>query len=150
VWFRDLGDPAGRLDLAAYAGERIAEHRLSASPDGHWVMDRVQKGDSGEWQVFLRDQEAGGSCWPVAEVPGKCVRAVPGAHALCLLSLRDAPRGRVLRLPLTSGGTIAGAEEIVPAGNTVIADLAVTGDTVWAVDMDGGRPAAGAGRRRPG
>ena len=44
----------------------------------------------------------------------------------------------MLRLPLTSGGTIAGAEEIVPAGHTVIADLAVTGDTVWVVDMDGG------------
>ena len=59
VWFRDLGDPADRLDLAGpFADERIAEHRLSASPDGRWVMDRVQKGDSGEWQVFLRD--AGG------------------------------------------------------------------------------------------
>ena len=44
----------------------------------------------------------------------------------------------MLRLPLTSGGTIAGAEEIVPAGHTVIADLAVTGDTVWVADTDGG------------
>ena len=139
VWFRDLGDPGDRLDLAGpFADERIAEHRLSASPDGRWVMDRVQKGDSGEWQVFLRGQEASGSWRLVAEVPDKCVRAVLGAHALYLLSLRDAPRGRVLRLPLTSGGTIAGAEEIVPAGDTVIADLAVTGDTVWVVDMDGG------------
>ena len=139
VRFRDLGDRADRLDLGrTFADERIAEHRLSASPDGHWVMDRVQKGDSGEWQVFLRDQEGGGSWWPVAEVSDKCVRAVLGAHALYLLSLRDAPRGRVLRLPLTSGATIARAEEIVPAGNTVIADLAVTGDTVWVVDIDGG------------
>ena len=74
----------------------------------------------------------------MAEVPDKCVRAVLGARALYLLSLRDAPRGRVLRLPLTSGGTIAGAEEIVPAGNMVIADLAVTGDAVWVVEMDRG------------
>src|SRR5260370_1155009 len=146
VALTDLGDAASergargaRLDLAGrFADERIAEHRLSASPDGHWVMDRVQRGDSGEWQVFLRGQEASGSWWLVADVSGKCVRAVLGPHALYLLSLRDAPRGRVLRLSLTSGGTIAGAEEIVPAGHTVIADLAVTGDTVWVVDMDGG------------
>src|ERR1700729_1139311 len=139
VWFRDLGNPGDRLDLAGpFADERIAEHRLSASPDGRWVMDRVQKGDSGEWQVFLRGQEAGGSWWPVADVADKCVRAGLGAPPLSLLSLRAAPRGGVLRLPLASGGTIAGAEEIVPAGNTVIADLAVAGDTVWVADMDGG------------
>ena len=44
----------------------------------------------------------------------------------------------MLRLPLTEGTTVAGAEEIVPAGDTVIDDLAVTDDTVWVVDMDGG------------
>lgn len=139
VWFREIGAPADRLDLAGpFADERIAEHRLSTAPGGRWVMDRVQRGDSNEWQIFLRDQEAGGSWWPAAESPDKCVFAVLGSHTLYLLSLRDAPRGRVLRLPLSSGSTVAGAEEIVPAGDTVIADLAVTGDTVWVVDMDGG------------
>src|SRR5258708_7697298 len=55
LWFRELGDPGDRLDLAGpFADERIAEHRLSASPDGPWVMDRVQRGDSGEWQALLR------------------------------------------------------------------------------------------------
>jgi hypothetical protein len=34
--------------------------------------------------------------------------------------------------------TVADADEIVPAGDTVIEDLAVTRDTVWVVDMDGG------------
>jgi prolyl oligopeptidase len=139
VWFRELGGPDDRVDLAGpFADERIAEHRLSASPDGRWVMDRVQRGDSGEWQVFLRDQAAGGSWWLAADVSDQCVQAVLGPAALYFLSVRDAQRGRVLRLPLANGVTAAGAEEIVPAGNTVIADLAVTGDTVWVVDMDGG------------
>ena len=139
VWFRELGDTPDRVDLAGpFADERIAENYLSASPDGRWVMDRVQKGDGGEWQVFLRSQGAGGSWWQVADIPDKCVHAVPGTDALYLLSFRDAPHGKVLRLPLTSGTTVADANEIVPAGDTVIEDLAVTRDTVWVVDMDGG------------
>ena len=101
-------------------------------------MDRVQKGDGGEWQIFLRSQSADGSWWQVADLPDKCVQAVLGTDALYLLSRRDAPHGQVLRLPLTSGTTVADADAIVPTGDSVIEDLAVTRDTVWVVDMDGG------------
>ena len=140
AWFRELGDQADRVDLAGpFADERIAEHYLSATPDGRWVMDRVQKGDGGEWQIFLRSQSADGSWWQVADLPDKCVQAVPGTDALYLLSFRDAPHGQVLRLPLASGSTVADADQIVPSGDTVIEDLAVTGDTVWVVDSAAGR-----------
>jgi prolyl oligopeptidase len=139
VWLRELDDRPDRLDLAGpFTDEQIAENFLSASPDGRWVMDRVQRGDGGQWQIFVRGQDAGGSWWPVADVPDKCGYAVLGPDALYLLSVRDAPHGKVLRLPLSEGTTVAGAEEIVPTGNTVIEDLAVTDDTVWVVDMDGG------------
>ena len=139
VWFRELGGKPDRVDLAGpFADERIAEHFLSASPGGRWVMDRVQKGDGGEWQVFLRSQDADGSWWRLADIPDGCVHAVLGTDALYLRSFRDAPRGKVLRLPLATGATVAGADEIVPAGDAVIEDLAVTHDTVWVVDMDGG------------
>jgi prolyl oligopeptidase len=139
VWFREPGGAPDRLDLAGgFADEWIAESVLSASPDGRWVMDRVQKGDSGQWQVFLRGQGAGGSWWQVADIGDNCADAVLGTDALYLLSRRDAPRGRVLRLPVTDGATVADAREIVPASDLVIADLAVTRDTVWVVDMDGG------------
>lgn len=139
VWFREVGDTPDRVDFTGpFADEGIAENFLSASPDGRWVMDRVQKGDGGEWQVFLRSQGAGGSWWQVADIPDKCVHAVLGTDALYLVSYRDAPHGKVLRLPLTSGTTAADADEIVPAGGTAIADLAVTRDTVWVVDVDGG------------
>ncbi len=152
VWFRELGDTPDRVDLAGpFADERIAENYLSTSPDGRWVMDRVQKGDGGEWQVFLRGQGAVGAWWQVADIPDKCVRAVLGTDALYLLSFRDAPLGKVLRLPLTSGTTAGDAGEIVPAGDAVIEDLAVTRDTVWVVDMDGGPQQVRAfdGRGRP-
>jgi prolyl oligopeptidase len=139
VWFRELGGAPDRVDLAGgFADERIAENKMSASPDGRWVMDQVQKGDGGEWQIFLRSQGADGSWWQVAGIPDKCVQAVLGTDALYLLSRRDAPHGQVLRLPLTDGAIVADAREIVPASNLVIQDLAVTRDTVWVVDIDGG------------
>ena len=139
VWFRELGSAPDHLDLPGrFADGRIAEHYLSASPDGRWVMDRVQKGDGGEWQVFVRSQGAGSSWWQVAGISDKCVYAALGWDALYLLSRQEAPQGKVLRLPLTVGATIADADEIVPAGDLVIEDLAVTHDTVWLVDIDGG------------
>jgi prolyl oligopeptidase len=142
VWFRELGNTSGaqdRIDLAeGFADEQIAEHYLSASADGHWVMDRVQKGDGGAWQIFVRSQDVDGAWWQVADIFDECTHAVLGTDALYLLSRRDAPHGKVLRLPLTSGATVATAAEIVPAGHTVIEDLAVTRDTVWVVDIDGG------------
>jgi prolyl oligopeptidase len=139
VWFRELGGGPDRLDLAGpFADELIAEHVLSASPDGRWVMDQVQKGDGGEWQVFLRSQQAGASWWPVADIPDRCVHAVLATDALYLLSRRDAPYGKLLALPLSRGATVAEAQEIVPAGDTVLEDFALTRDTIWAVYMDGG------------
>ena len=139
VWFREFGDATDQIDLAGgFADERIAEHNLSASPDGRWVMDRVQKGDGGEWQVFLRSQGLGGSWWQVAGIADQCVYAVLGTDALYLISRRDAPHGQVLRLPVTDGATVADAQEIVPASDLVIEHLAVTRDTVCVVDIDGG------------
>ena len=154
VWYRNLGSTEDRVDLAdGFADEQIAENYLSTSTDGHWVMDRVQKGDGGQWQVFVRSQradnhdadnqdadsrDADGVWWQVADIPDTCVHAVLSSDSLYLLSRRDAPRGRVLRLRLTSGATIADAVEIVPAGDMVIEDLAVTDATIWVVDMDGG------------
>jgi prolyl oligopeptidase len=145
VWLRELGGAPGtrdHLDLAdGFADEQIAENYLSASADGHWIMDRVQKGDGREWQVFVRSQDSQGTdgvWWQVADIPDKCVHAVLGTNALYLLSRRDAPRGKVLRVALTTGATVADASEIVPAGDKTIEDLAVTRGTVWVVDMDGG------------
>ena len=70
VWYHPLGHPLedDRRELAGvFADNRIAENFLNASPDGLWVMDRVQKGDGGQWQVFVRAQ-TGGDWWLVADV----------------------------------------------------------------------------------
>src|SRR5260370_20131268 len=97
LWFRELGDPGDRLDLAGpFADERIAEHRLSASPDGHWVMDRVQRGDSGEWQVFLRGHGASGSWRLVGGGSRNCLRAALRPHTPFPASPPGVPPGPAL------------------------------------------------------
>jgi prolyl oligopeptidase len=146
VWYHPLGDSleVDRRELAGvFADNRIAENFLDASPDSHWVMDRVQKGDSGDWQVFLRAQ-AGGDWWLAADVSDKVTYAAFGPGALYLLSRLDAPHGKVLRLPLRAGATVAHAAEVVPeAGVTIEAGalaspLAVTDGWLWLLDMDAG------------
>jgi prolyl oligopeptidase len=139
VWFRDLTTGADSVDLTGpFAEPKISENFLTSSPDGRWVMDRVQRGDGGEWQVFVRSQDGAVDWWQVADIPDRCIHAVLGHDALYLLSRDGAPRGQVLRLPLEPGATVADAETIVPAGERSIDDVAVTAGTVWVVDLDGG------------
>ena len=146
VWYHPLGDSLAedRRELAGvFADNRIAENFLDASPDGHWVMDRVQKGDGGQWQVFVRAQ-AGGDWWLAADVSDKVTYAAFGPGALYLLSRLDAPHGKVLRLPLRAGATITHAAEVVPEadvaieGGALASPLAVTDRWLWLLDLDAG------------
>jgi prolyl oligopeptidase len=151
VWYHPLGGSLedDRRELAGVlADDRIAENFLSASPDGQWVMDRVQKGDGGEWQVFVRAQ-TGGHWWLVSDVSDRVAYAVFGPGALYLLSRLDAPHGKVLRLPLRAGATVAHAAQVVPETDVTIegpaatspnaeGGLAVTDTRLWLLDLDGG------------
>jgi prolyl oligopeptidase len=139
VWFRDLETGTDTIDLTGpFADEQISENFLSSSPDGRWVMDRVQKGDGGEWQIFVRGQQAGSAWWQVADIPDRCVHAVLGESALFLLSRHGAPRGQVLKLPLADGATVSDAETVIRASDRAIDDFSVTRSTVWVVELDGG------------
>ena len=140
VWHHTIGEPAGsdrRDHPGPLADPRIVEHFLASSPDGRWVMDRAQRGDSGDWQVFVRPQGAGE--WRlVADVPDRCVGAVFGGDALYLVSRASSPRGEVLRLPLSSGMTLAEAQVIVPPAGVTIESIAATESRLWLLDIDGG------------
>jgi prolyl oligopeptidase len=150
VWYHPLGDSLedDRRELpGVFTDDRIAENFLNASPDGLWVMDRVQKGDGGDWQVFVRAQ-TGGDWWMVADVGDKVAYATFGPGALYLLSRLGAPHGKVLRLTLQARTTVAHAVEVVPEADVTIegpaprgnaeGGLAVTDTRLWVLDMDGG------------
>lgn len=140
IWYHALGQPLDhdhRDQPADLADPRIAEHTLQASSDRRWVMDRVQRGDGDEWQVFLRSQRAG-RWWLAADISDRCVDATFGPDALYLLSRQGAPRGRVLRLSLADGATVSKAECVVGPSDVTIEALAATRTRVWIVDIDGG------------
>jgi prolyl oligopeptidase len=139
VWFHAIGEPEDRQDLAGvFADERIAENLLSSSPDGRWVLDRVQKGDGNEWQLFVRSQQDGGHWWLLADIPDEVVGASFGGDSLFLLSRKDAPRGRILRLPMVPGATVADATTVVPESSVAIEGIAATTARLWVLDIDGG------------
>ena len=139
VWFHALGTDESHRELAGvFADDRIAENFLSASPDGRWVMNLVQKGDGGEWQVFVRRQEAGAGWRMVADLADECIRAVFGGRSLFLLSMRGAPRGQVLRLELGDTATVADATVVVPHADLPIEEIVATDGRLWVVGIDGG------------
>src|ERR1700742_2744927 len=98
---------------------------------------------AGQWRVFVRAQ-AGGGWWLPADVSDKVSYAAFGPDALYLLSRLDAPHGKVLRLPLRAGATMAHATEVVPEadvtieGGVLASPLAVTDSWLWLLDMDAG------------
>jgi prolyl oligopeptidase len=152
IWYHPLGGSleGDHRELAGvFADDRIAENYLNASPDGQWVMDRVQRGDGGQWQVFIRPQ-AGGDWWQAAAVDDQVACAAFGPGALYLLSRRDAPRGKVLRLPLLAGATASQAAVVIPQPQVAIESpagtdnaegtMAVTDSWLWLLVMADGWP----------
>ena len=140
IWHHTVGRPPEddrRDHPGPLADPRIVEHFLASSPDGRWLMDRAQRGDSGEWQVFVRPQ-GDGDWWAVAAIEDRCVGATFGDEALHLLSRERSPRGEVLRLPLTTGATVATAEPVVAPSDLTIESIAVTASRLWLLDVDGG------------
>ena len=117
VAYHDLDSGSFEVELTGvFADNRIAENFLSSSPDGRWVMDRVQRGDGGEWQVFVRPQEDAGVWTMLADIPEQCLEAVFGGGGLFLLSTKDAPHGQVLRQPLGTPLPEFAPDVVVPRG----------------------------------
>ncbi len=139
VWVHEVGSTGeDRRDLAdAPADDRIVEHYLSASFDGRWVLDRAQKGDGGEWQLFVRPSGLG-DWWLIADLSDKVVDAAFGRDAIFLLSAKGAPNGQILRLAMEPGASAVDAAVVVPQSAVTIEGLAATEGRLWALDLDGG------------
>ena len=139
VYFHRLGTPAS-ADTYELGRDflRIAENFLDTSADGRWATDLVQKGDGGEYELFVR-APAGG--WTkVAGYEDRIVGVAFGSGpALYLLSRKDAPRGQVLELPLVAGAlNLAPAKRLVPAGPGAIQDIVPTAQRLYLVEQLGG------------
>ena len=137
VWYHRLGTPAS-ADTYAIGKEfpRIAETHLEAALDSGHVLASVANGDGGEYAYYLRDPA--GQWTRVADFKDKIRRMAPGRDGrLYALSLADAPRGKIVALPI-SKPDLAAATLVVPQGEDTIESFRTTRDRVFVDYMAGG------------
>lgn len=115
---------------------RIAEIKLEASRDGKFILATVANGDGGDFAHYLLGPE--GSWKQITQFSDQIKAARLGRdNALYLLSRADAPRGKILRLPLDNP-ELANATVVVPPGDAVIQFMEPTASALYVGDLLGG------------
>jgi len=119
VYLHRLGEPTEKDRYELGEGlPRIAEIQLDAGKRSGRVIATVQDGDGGEFAHFLRTED--GRWRQFSKFGDRIVQAVFGPDEdLILVSRRDAPRGKILRLS-TSRLDVAKARTIIPEGKDTI------------------------------
>jgi prolyl oligopeptidase len=146
VYFHRVGtDPRQDTYVIGKDFPRIAEIQLRGSDDGLWLVAAVAHGDGGQFAHYVMD--AGAHWTQVTHLEDGIVSAKLGPDAaLYLLSRKDAPRGRILRLPL-SHLDLADARVVVPqspgsgadeAARASIEDFVPAPGHLYVVDVLGG------------
>ncbi|MES2467397.1 MAG: prolyl oligopeptidase family serine peptidase [Verrucomicrobiota bacterium] len=139
IYFHKLGAPATADEYSAGREfPRIAEIELETSHDGRWLLASVANGDGGEFSHYVRAMKEG-AAWRQLTRHEDGVKAVVFSHdgeALYLRSVKDAPRGKVLRISAT--GSLGDAETVVPESDAVIEGLTPTSKFLFVNDLLGG------------
>lgn len=99
VYFHKLGTrPAQDVYVIGKEFPRIAEIQLRTGDDGRWLVASVANGDGGQFEHYV--MSASGRWTQVTHLDDGIVAAKVGPNdVLYLLSRKDAPRGKILRLP---------------------------------------------------
>ncbi len=141
VFVHKLGTPDS-ADVYAVGKNfpRIAEIELEASEDGRWLIATVANGDGGEFDHHLLDlRQPDVTAWRQITRFSDGVKAAVFAHdgsALYLRSVKDAPRGKVLRMPIS--GELKDATLVVPESEVVIEGISLTSTHLYVTDLVGG------------
>jgi len=137
IWFHRLGTPATE-DKYELGKEfpRIAEIELDASDDGQWILASVANGDGGDFAHYLRDSS--GNWKQITRFEDGIKRIKFGRDGgLYLLARKDAPHGKLLRLPLTKP-ELDGASIVAPERKGVVEGFAPNDDGLYASYLLGG------------
>ena len=141
VYFHKMGTPTSEDAYAIGKGfPRIAEIHLETSVDGRYVLATVANGDGGEFAHYLLDLNGGRKdAWTqVTGFSDKVTEAEFGRdQELYLLSRKNAPRGKVLRVPLARPA-LANGETLLPEGERSIERLVTSATFLYVIDSDGG------------
>jgi prolyl oligopeptidase len=133
VYYHELGQPAekDRYELGKDL-PRIAEIQLKMDRESGRLLATVQKGDGGEFALFLRSRD--GAWRQFSTFEDGIVQASFGPRdGLYLLSRRDAPHGKILRLPIAKL-TSAEPRVIVSEGEDSIADSFMGSSSILVTD----------------
>ncbi|MFL6500035.1 MAG: prolyl oligopeptidase family serine peptidase [Candidatus Udaeobacter sp.] len=137
IYFHKLGTPDTE-DKYSIGKEfpRIAEIALAASRDGKYILATVANGDGGDFAHYLLGPDQ--SWKQITQFSDQVKLARLGRdNALYLLSRADAPRGKILRLPLDVP-ELKNAAEIVASGEAVIEQIVPGTDALYVGDLLGG------------
>ena len=137
IWFHQLGTPEAADTYEMGRGlPRIAEIKLQTSEDGRYVLANVFNGDGGEHAFYLRAPS--GDWTRISDFADRLVDGeIGGDGAAWFKSILDAPRGKIVRIPLDAP-SIAQVRTIVPQQGGVIDELVVTSSRVYVAEMLGG------------
>jgi prolyl oligopeptidase len=119
LYYHKLGTP-GAEDRYEMGKDfpRIAEIKLETDSEGKRLLMTVQDGDSGRFAHYVRS--TAGKWTQITDYPDEIVQATFGpGESLYLISLKEAPRGQVLRLNL-SDPRLEKAEVFIPQANDSI------------------------------
>ncbi|HET9320250.1 MAG TPA: prolyl oligopeptidase family serine peptidase, partial [Bryobacteraceae bacterium] len=137
VYFHRLGT---KTEKDAYSlGKdfpRIAEITLQSSEDGRWILATMANGDGGEFAHYLLGPS--GEWRQITRLADQVTRARFGLDGnLYLLSLQNAPHGKILKLPLESG-KLAEAQVAVPESKAAIESFLPAATMLYVSDLVGG------------
>jgi prolyl oligopeptidase len=137
IYFHRLGTPVeqDRYELGKDF-PRIAEIVLESSRDGRYLLATVANGDGGEYAHYLLGPE---NHWlQLTHFRDQVKDGEFGRDdALYLLSRQNAPRGKILRMPLASP-SLAQAKVVVPESTAVIEGFSPSASGLYVQDLVGG------------
>jgi len=137
IYFHKLGTPVknDRYEIGSQF-PRIAETELASSEDGRFVLATVANGDGGDFAHYLRGPT--GAWRTLTRFEDGIKRAVFGRDdALYLLSRKNAPRGKILRLPLEAP-ELGSERELVKESEAVIESFVPSKSGIYVADLVGG------------
>ncbi len=115
---------------------RIAEIHMESSRDGKYIVASVENGDGGYYSHYILGPD--GTWKQITKFEDEIKTVRPGRDgALYMLSRKDAPRGKILRLPADQPD-LNSATTIVPTSESVITFLEPTADALYVGDLLGG------------
>jgi len=141
IYFHKLGTPVSSDNYSVGKDfPRIAEISMRTSDDGHYVLAQVANGDGGEFAYYVMDLKSRkpGTWTQVSQFSDQITQGALGKdQALYLVSTKNAPRGKVLRLPLAKP-LLDGAETVVPQSDAAIRAIVPSATLLYVIDSLGG------------